>query len=57
MGWNSTANLFPEGRSVLCRSHYGGQSTYAREITEPQFAYGMEGLLHSVTVKGVFPAY
>ncbi len=57
MGWNSTDKFFPEGRSVLCRSHYGSQPNLAREITEPQFAYGMEGLLQQRTVKGVFPAY
>ncbi|XNM47936.1 glycogen/starch synthase [Escherichia coli] len=31
--------------------------TYAREITDPQFAYGMEGLSQQRHREGVFPAY
>ncbi|QUJ05043.1 hypothetical protein KCP78_17360 [Salmonella enterica subsp. enterica] len=34
------------------KPYYSSEPTYAREITEPQFAYGMEGLLRQRHLEG-----
>ncbi len=52
MGWSLRADLLSESRVVLCRPCHDRQPDLCKEITQPAFGYGMEGLLQALARQG-----